>query len=85
MLTSLRQSTETAHAGSPTTAAVCSPPPTMLPETEQSLISKEDITSLPSIISLPPPIRPPTAVVVSETVIAICSAMQPEMRAGAAS
>ena len=37
----------------------------MLPETELSRISKDDITSLPSIISLPPPIKPPTAFALS--------------------
>ena len=77
------QSTDTAQAGSPTTASTLFPPPVMLPETTQSLILKEDITSLPSIISFPAPIRPPTESVVSETIMVTSSTVHPVICAGA--
>lgn len=65
--------TETAQAGSPTTGSMKLPPPVIVPETMQSFISNEDIVSLPSIISLPAPTRPPTQSVVSDTVISTSS------------
>ena len=77
------QSTETAQAGSPTTASTLFPPPVMVPETTQLLTMKEDITSLPSIISFPAPISPPTESVVSETIMATSSTVHPVICAGA--
>ena len=77
------QSTDTAQAGSPTTASTLFPPPVMVPETTQLLMMKEDTTSLPSIISFPAPIRPPTKSVVSETMMVASSTVHPAIWSGA--
>ena len=71
------------QAGSPITLPMDSPPPVILPDTAHSRILKEDIRSLPSIISFPAPMRPPTESVVPETWIVTSCTVQPVICAGA--
>ena len=71
-----------AQAGLPTTTSTNSAPPVIVPDTAQSLMTNYDIASLPAIISLPAPIKPPTIFVESEISIITSSTLQPTICAG---